>query len=66
MTERADRRYLDVQELATYIRSTPGSVRQMVHLRRLPFIKRGTRVLFDRRAIDAWLARGHMAPTQEC
>ena len=49
-------RYLDVQELASYIRSTPASVRQLIHRRRLPFIKRGSRVLFDREEIDRFLA----------
>jgi excisionase family DNA binding protein len=49
-------RYLDVEECAVYIRSTPASVRQMVHLRRLPYVKHGRRVLFDRQAIDNHLA----------
>jgi excisionase family DNA binding protein len=48
---------MDVDGIADYTRSTPMSVRQQVHLRQIPFIKRGRRVLFDRLEIDAWLAK---------
>ena len=55
---RADaQRYMDVKEVAEYTRSTPLSVRQQVHLRQIPHLKRGRRVLFDRLEIDAWLER---------
>ena len=53
--EAAERRYLDVEELAQYIRSTPASVRQLVHLKRVPYIKRGRRLLFDVIEVDRWL-----------
>ena len=62
MAVRDLRRYLDVEELAEYIRSTPASVRQLVHLKRLPYLKRGRRVLFDRQAIDRFLAAGAVYP----
>jgi excisionase family DNA binding protein len=57
MTEALEqRRYLDVAELAEYIRSTPASVRQLVHRKQLPYLKRGTRLLFDREVIDKHMA----------
>ena len=56
MAEETESRYLDVNDLAEYIHSTPASVRQLIHRRRLPFIKRGSRVLFDREEIDRYLA----------
>jgi excisionase family DNA binding protein len=52
------KRYLNTRELADYIDSTEASVRQLVHHRRVPFIKvaGGRRVLFDLREIDQWMA----------
>ena len=50
------RRYLNAVEVADYIRSTEASVRQLVHRKQMPSIKRGTRLLFDIQEIDAWLS----------
>ena len=55
-TAEAGARYLDVAELAEYVHSTVGSVRVKVSKREIPYIKLGTRVLFDREQIDRWLA----------
>ena len=51
------RRYMNARQLAEYIDSTVGSVRQLVRQRRVPFLRvaGGRRVLFDRREIDTWL-----------
>ena len=58
MSREVDQRYLDVDQVADYTRSTPMSIRQQVHLKQIPHLKRGRRVLFDKVAIDAWLAQG--------
>ena len=48
---------MNARQLAEYIDSTVGSVRQLVRQRRVPFLRvaGGRRVLFDRREIDTWL-----------
>lgn len=50
------RRYMNVEQIAWYLDSTPGSIRVKVWRREIPFLKCGRRVLFDREAIDSWLA----------
>ena len=60
MSREVDQRYLDVDQVADYTRSTPMSIRQQVHLKQIPHLKRGRRVLFDRLEIDAWLAQGRV------
>ena len=62
-TATSEEPYMDVEELARYIKSTPGSVRQLVHKRRLPFLKRGRRLLFSREAIDRHLAETAVEPS---
>ena len=61
MSRQSEQRYLNVGEVADYTRSTPMSIRQQVHLRQIPHLKRGRRVLFDRLEIDAWLAKQRVA-----
>ena len=56
MTQTMERRYIGARELAAYIDSTEGSVRQLARQRRIPHVRRGRRVLFDRIVIDKWLA----------
>jgi excisionase family DNA binding protein len=59
------RRYLDVQEVADYIRSTVLTVRVKTSRREIPYIKCGRRVLYDRTEIDAWLA-AQRVPVEGC
>jgi len=61
MSKQLDQRYLDVEGVANYTCSTPLSIRQKVHLKQIPHLKRGRRVLFDRLEIDAWLAKQRVA-----
>ena len=67
MTVGSIKRYLNVPELADYIDSTDGTVRQLVHQRRIPFMKvaGGRRILFDIHAIDAWLLEQSVEPLEE-
>jgi hypothetical protein len=59
-------RYVNVSRLASYIDSTPASVRQMVQTRRIPHIRvaGGRRILFDLRVIDCWLGRFEVAASE--
>jgi excisionase family DNA binding protein len=61
------KRYLNVPELADYIDSTDGSVRQLVHQRRIPYLRvaGGRRILFDLLAIDRWLLEQSVEPLEE-
>ena len=63
-TEMMRRRYMNVPEVAIYIDSTPGSIRQLVQRRRIPHLRvaGGRRILFDVREIDKWLADDKIAP----
>jgi len=54
--------YLNVDQLASYIDSTPAGVRQMVYLKQVPYLKRGRRLLFDRLRIDRWLQQQSFEP----
>lgn len=58
-----ERRYLNREEVADLIRSTPGSVAVLTSQRRIPHIKRGSRVLYDRLEIEKWLA-AQRVPTE--
>ena len=66
-SQRPSRRYLNVRQLAEYIDSTEGSVRQLVHHRRVPFFRvaGGRRVLFDIHRIDAWCAEQQVEVLEE-
>jgi len=48
--------YLNVREVMQYLRLTsPSSVYYLINEQRLPSLRRGGRLLFDRREVDAWL-----------
>jgi excisionase family DNA binding protein len=55
MTENLNHRYLNTEEVAIYLRRTPGAVRNLVLRRRIPFKKPGGRLLFDVHQIDQWI-----------
>jgi excisionase family DNA binding protein len=48
-------RYLDIRGAATYLSRSPRALYTLVHERRIPFIKQGGRVMFDRVALDRWM-----------
>ncbi len=56
--------YLNVQELSEYIHMSSSTIYKKSSQRKIPFIKVGKTLLFQRDAIDDWLA-GHYCPTQE-
>ena len=51
------KRWLNYQEAAILLDTTPGSLAADVSRRRVPFVKRGRRTLFDRFALEAHLAK---------
>jgi excisionase family DNA binding protein len=51
-----DSPYLTTREAMAYLRLTsPSSLYYLINEQRLPHLRRGGRLLFDRRDVDAWL-----------
>lgn len=50
-------RYMGLDAAATYLGVTPKALRHYVHRRTVPFSRIGRRLLFDRQALDRWIAR---------
>ena len=48
-------KYLTVFELSEYLRRSPGSIRNLVLRRKIPFRKPVGRLLFDKDEIDLWI-----------
>ena len=55
------RELLDIPGVARYIASSVRHVRRLVAERRIPHIKRGSKLHFDPNEIDAWIDR-HRRP----
>jgi excisionase family DNA binding protein len=53
-----EKRFLNVQELAKYINMSESYMYKMVSKKLIPYIKLGTRTLFDRAQIDQWVING--------
>ena len=53
-----EKRFLDVNGLADYIHMSESYVYKMVSKNSIPHIKLGTRTLFERNKIDAWVING--------
>lgn len=51
-------RWMTVAECAEHLRCSTGRIYQLVSARRIPFQKDGSRVLFRRSALDAWIEQG--------
>lgn len=56
------RRMLDIQEVATYTGLSVHTVYAMVNQRRIPFVKLGRLVKFDRCKIDKWIEQNSVMP----
>ncbi|MGE3152105.1 MAG: helix-turn-helix domain-containing protein [Nitrospiraceae bacterium] len=46
---------MDFQEAFKYLKIKPGTLRDWIRLRRIPFHRAGRRILFRARELDAWL-----------
>lgn len=53
-----EKRFLNVQELTEYIHMSESYVYKKVSQNQIPHIKLGTRTLFERNQIDAWVING--------
>jgi excisionase family DNA binding protein len=53
-----ENKFLDVKELTVYIHMSESYVYKMVSKQLIPHIKLGTRTLFERNQIDAWVING--------
>lgn len=49
-----EKRYFNAKETANYLGMSPNSIRAWVRLRRIPFVKFGRSVRFDKQKIDLW------------
>jgi len=52
------KRFLNVQDLKEYIHVSESYVYKKVMKNQIPHIKLGTRTLFERNQIDAWVING--------
>ncbi len=50
-------RFLSVDEVANYLHLTPADIEQRVKDGKIPFEKRGDRIVFRKRAIDEWASQ---------
>ena len=48
---------MTVEEVADWLRMTPGTIRQKVKFRAIPFVKVGTQTRFRRSDLAAWINR---------
>lgn len=56
--------FFNVQLLADYIHVSKSLIYKMVSMDQIPFIKIGSRTIFDRSQIDQWL-RNHCTMVQD-
>lgn len=54
---RPSKRYMNVEECATYVGRSREAVRMLVKRRQIPHLLVGRRVQFDRERIDRWINR---------
>lgn len=57
-------RFFTVKEAADFLSTSPGEVYQLVHKRKIPYIKRG-KLYFAERELRSWLAAGRHQTVEE-
>lgn len=57
--------FLTVEETAKYINMAVSSVYGLVHTKRIPYIKRGKRLIFEKSKINEWLHAGRQKTKEE-
>ena len=55
-------RYLRVPQAAVYLGYAVKTVYRLVEERRIPHIKKGRTVIFDRNVLDKWMQDGRINP----
>jgi excisionase family DNA binding protein len=56
------RRLLDIREVATYTGLSTHTLYAMVSQRRIPFVKMGRLVKFDKGKVDEWIKHNSVMP----
>ena len=56
------RRLLDIREVATYTGLSTHTLYTMVSQRRIPFVKIGRLVKFDKGKVDEWIMKNTVMP----
>jgi excisionase family DNA binding protein len=59
-TNAIEARYLNVRELACYLRKSPAAIHNMVYRRQLTAYKPGGRLLFRKEEIDQWVHKNRL------
>ena len=57
--------YLTIEDVTKYINMAVSSVYGYVHTKRIPYIKKGKRLIFEKSKIDEWLQSGRKRTIQE-
>jgi excisionase family DNA binding protein len=56
--QRQQTQWLTVPAAAKHLSTSTHRIYRLVHLRRIPHVKEGQRLLFDRAALDDWVRKG--------
>ena len=65
MSTSLGRRLLSIQEAADYTRLSTNTLYKMVSQRRIPYVKLGSRLMFDVGLLDGWLKQNTVMPMPE-
>jgi excisionase family DNA binding protein len=57
-------RYMSIEQASTYTTFSQQSLYRRIHENTIPHIKVGRRVLFDKLALDEWLAAAKRGPAE--
>lgn len=60
-----DDRYMSVKDCAEYMGYSIGSIYNMVHARKIPHFKNGTKLMFSKKDIDEWMQQFKVATDEE-
>ena len=55
-------RYLTIPQAAVYLGFSPKHLYRLVQERRIPFIRKGKMILFDKSALDQWMVEDTVPP----
>jgi excisionase family DNA binding protein len=55
-------RYLRIKQAASYLGLAPKTLYRLTEERRIPHIRRGRTIFFDRLALDKWMQAGAVNP----
>ena len=59
------RNYIDIKRLVEYLPLTKSTIYTMVNKRKIPYMKIGSKLIFDRDEIDRWVENGGKVINEE-